>query len=428
MEQEQKQIQRQKQKALLVGANIDRQPYFRESMEELKDLAIACEFEVAGNIEQNLKNGDKAYYIGPGKVQEVKALAEETDAQVLIFDNELSPSQLRNLEKALDRTIMDRTSLILEIFARRARTKEARLQVEVARLKYMLPRLVGAHAALDRQYGGVGTMNRGAGEKKLVLDRRRIEGRITELERELEVIESERRTQRRQRERSGLPTVALVGYTNAGKSTLMNTMVELSQKPDSKKVFEKDMLFATLETSVRNIVLPDNKAFLLSDTVGFVSKLPHDLVKAFRSTLEEVKEADLLLHVVDYSNPDCERQKEVADETLRQIGAGDIPVIHVYNKIDLTEAGEPAVKGDNIYISARSKTGLEELIRAISEKIFGRYVACRMLIPYGLGSIVSYFNENASVKSVNYGNNGVLLDMQCRESDFKKYEQYLYNI
>ena len=418
--------QEQKQKALLVGVNINRQPYFRESMEELKELAAACEFEVAGNIEQNLKAMDKAYYIGPGKVEEVKVLAEETGAEVLIFDNELSPSQLCNLEKALECIILDRTSLILEIFARRARTREAKLQVEVARLQYMLPRLIGANEALDRQYGGVGTMNRGAGEKKLVLDRRRIEGKITELEKELEVIANERRTQRKKRNRSGLPTVALVGYTNAGKSTLMNAMVELSQKPDSKKVFEKDMLFATLETSVRNIALPDNKVFLLSDTVGFVSKLPHDLVKAFRSTLDEVKEADLLLHVVDASNPDCEHQREVADETLKQIGAGDIPVIYVYNKIDLTESGEPVVRDDSIYISARGKDGLEELIQLISKKIFRQYVDCRMLIPYGQGNIVSYFNENARIKSVNYRSKGVLLDMECKESDFKRYEQFVY--
>lgn len=416
----------QKQKALLVCVNINRQPYFRESMEELKDLAIACEFDIAGHMEQNLKAIDKAYYIGPGKVKEVKALAEETGAEVMIFDNELSPSQLRNLEKALECIIMDRTSLILEIFARRARTREAGLQVEVARLQYMLPRLIGANKALDRQYGGVGTMNRGAGEKKLVLDRRRIEARITELERELEVIANERLTQRKERSRSGLPTVALVGYTNAGKSTLMNALVELSQKPDSKKVFEKDMLFATLETSVRNIVLPDKKAFLLSDTVGFVSKLPHDLIKAFRSTLEEVKEADLLLHIVDASNQDCERQKEVVDDTLKQIGAGHIPVIHVYNKIDLTEAGEPGARGENIYISARGKSGIEDLINAISKKIFGQYVDCKMLIPYGRGNIVSYFNENASVKSVSYRSKGVLLEMECRESDYKKYEQFLY--
>lgn len=419
--------QEYKQKALLVGVNVNRQPYFRESTEELKELAAACEFDVAANIEQNLKAVDKAYYIGPGKVNEVKALAEETGAEVLIFDNELSPSQLRNLEKALDCTIMDRTSLILEIFARRARTREARLQVEVARLKYMLPRLIGANEALDRQYGGVGTMNRGAGEKKLVLDRRRIEANITELERELEVIANDRRTQRKQRNRSGLPTVALVGYTNAGKSTLMNAMVELSQKPESKKVFEKDMLFATLETSVRNIVLPDNKVFLLSDTVGFVSKLPHDLIKAFRSTLEEVKEADLLLHVVDASNPDCERQREVADETLKQIGAGDIPVLHVYNKIDLTGSKETLAREDSIYISARGKDGLEEMIRLISKKIFKQYVDCRMLIPYGQGGIVSYFNENARVKSLDYRSKGVLLDMECRESDLKKYEQFLYS-
>lgn len=416
----------QRQRALLVGVNIDHQSNFQESMEELENLAVACDLEVAGQTAQNLRSPYTAYYIGSGKVEEVRQLIDAMEADVVIFDNELSPSQLKNLEKALECEVLDRTSLILEIFARRAQTREARLQVEVARLKYMLPRLVGMNTALDRQYGGVGTTNRGVGEKKLVLDRRRIEEKITELGKELELLDRERQTQRKRRNKSGLPTVALVGYTNAGKSTLMNAMVELSQKPDAKKVFEKDMLFATLETSVRNITLPDNKVFLLSDTVGFVNKLPHDLIKAFRSTLEEVRSADLLLHVIDASNPDCSQQIEVTNETLKQIGAGEIPAIHVYNKADLTDMEIPCIRGGDIYISAGERTGVDELIKLIRKRIFKEYVECRMLIPYEQSKVAAYFNEHAHVKAVSYESGGVLLTLECKESELIRYRQYEY--
>lgn len=415
----------QKPKAVLIGVNINNQINFEESMEELENLVNACEMEVVGRADQNMKAINKATFIGSGKVKEVQLMVDELQADVLVFNNELSPSQLRNLEKAFERKVLDRTSLILEIFARRARTKEAKLQVEVATLKYMLPRLVGLNEAMDRQYGGVGTISRGGGEKKLVLDRRRIEEKITELGRELDQVSRERQTQRKKRSKSGLPTVALVGYTNAGKSTLMNALMDLSQKPDNKKVFEKDMLFATLDTSVRKIMLPDNKAFLLSDTVGFVSKLPHELVKAFRSTLEEVRNADLLLHVVDASNSDYRLQIEITEETLKQIGADGLPMIYVYNKTDLTDIKIPTVRDNDIYISAREQIGIEELVRLICEKVFSQYIECRMLIPYDQAKVAAYFNENAHVKETAYESGGVLLTMECRESDYRKYNEFV---
>ncbi len=417
----------QQPKAVLLGVNVNNQINFEESMKELESLVNACEMEVVGRADQNLKAINKATYIGSGKVKEIQLLIDDLGADVLVFNNELSPSQLRNLERALEHKILDRTSLILEIFAQRAQTKEAKLQVEVATLKYMLPRLVGLNEAMDRQYGGVGTISRGGGEKKLVLDRRRIEEKITELSRELEQISLERRTQRKKRSNSGLPSVALVGYTNAGKSTLMNALMDLSQRPENKKVFEKDMLFATLETSVRKITLPDNKAFLLSDTVGFVSKLPHELIKAFRSTLEEVRNADLLVHVVDASNPDNRLQTEITEETLKQIGADGLPMIHVYNKADLTDMKIPTVRGNDIYISAREQIGIQELVLLICEKIFNRYIECRMLIPYDQAKISAYFNENAHVKHTDYQSSGVLLTMACAESDYRKYEKYVYS-
>ena len=417
----------QRRKALLIGVNINNQENFKETLEELKNLTIACGLEVVGQVEQNLKVINKAYYIGSGKVDEVKRLIEEKKADVVIFDDQLSPSQLRNLEKTFECNILDRTSLILEIFAQRAKTREAKLQVEVARLKYMLPRLIGSNENLGRQSGGVGTKNRGAGEKKLELDRRKIEEKIAELTKELELIVKERQNQRKQRRKAQLPMVSLVGYTNAGKSTLMNAMIEQFQKGEDKKVFEKDMLFATLETSVRKITLPNSKSFLLSDTVGFVNKLPHELVKAFRSTLEEVREAQLLLHVVDFSNPNYELHIKVTLETLEQIGADEIPILHVYNKGDLALRKLPYVEGNNIYISARNRVGIEELVQLISRKIFKDYVECKMLIPYNQGKIVSYLNENAHVKAVSYEDEGTLLIMECKEKDYKKFQHFVIN-
>ncbi len=415
----------QKQKAILVGANINNQIDFMESMEELENLTVACEMEIVAQAEQNLKEVNKRYYIGSGKVKELKSFLDTTEADAIIFNNELSPSQLRNLERALEHQVMDRTSLILEIFARRAQTREAKLQVELAELKYMLPRLVGLNEAMDRQYGGVGVTSRGGGEKQIALDRRKIKEKISELEKELKSVELERGIQRKRRNRSGLPHVALVGYTNAGKSTVMNAMMELSQRPDSKKVLEKDMLFATLDTSVRKVLLPDKREFLLSDTVGFVSKLPHDLVKAFRSTLEEVRNADLLLHVADASNPNCEQQIQVTEETLKQIGAGELPTIHVYNKAELTPMRIPYAKGDDIYISAAERIGLEELLELIGKKIFAEYVDCSMLIPYDQSKAAAYFNENALIKTISYESSGTLLTMECRQSDYNRYRDFV---
>ncbi|RCX16500.1 GTP-binding protein HflX [Fontibacillus phaseoli] len=412
------------QKTILVGVNLNHQDDFEYSMEELANLAEACDIEVLATLTQNLVKINSSHYIGTGKIEEVRALLEANDGNLVIFNDELSPSQIRNLESDLDCKIIDRTILILDIFDQRAKTREAQLQVEVAQLKYMLPRLVGLRESLGRQSGGVGTKNRGVGETKLELDRRRIEEKITALSKELDTLVAHRQTQRKQRKKNDVPVVSLVGYTNAGKSTMMNAMMELFNPEQEKQVFEKDMLFATLETSVRSIPLEDNKTFLLTDTVGFVSKLPHHLIKAFRSTLEEVAEADLLIHVVDYSNPEYERLIDITNQTLKEIGITDIPVVYAYNKSDLTDRSVPEVQGDKVFLAAKPRVGIQELVGLIRGRVFKDYIHCEMLIPYDQGAVVSYFNEHAHILETSYEPEGTKLTLECKQSDYGKYKQY----
>lgn len=411
-------------RAVIVGVNLNDRPGFAYSMEELANLAEACNIEVVGQLTQNAVKINSSHYIGTGKIDELSALALGSDASTVIFNDELSPSQIRNLESALQKRVIDRTILILDIFAERARTREAQLQVEVAKLQYMLPRLVGLRESLGRQGGGSGLKNRGAGETKLELDRRRIEDRIAALQHELEKLVAQRQVQRKQRHKTGVPVVCLVGYTNAGKSSLMNAVLQRFMPDSGKQVLAQDMLFATLETSVRAIELPDNKSFLLTDTVGFVSQLPHYLVKAFRSTLEEVAEADLLIQVVDASNPEYERHIEVTNSTLEELGADGIPMIYAYNKADLTGQPYPRADGDSVYLSARQGAGLEELIALARERIFRDYVLCEVVIPFSEGRLVSYFNANAHVRSTEYEENGTRLMMECKRADYEKYKEF----
>ncbi|MCU4927248.1 GTPase HflX [Bacillus cereus] len=412
------------QRAVLVGVNVGNEDDFAYSMEELTNLAEACDVEVIGQVTQNLQRVNPSHYIGKGKIEEVAAYVREIDANMVIFNDELSPSQIRNLEEDLDCKVIDRTILILDIFAQRAKTKEAQLQVEVAHLQYMMPRLIGLRESLGRQSGGVGTKNKGVGEKKLELDRRKIEEQISVLNKDLEALVAQRQTQRKQRKKNEIPVVALVGYTNAGKSTTMNAMLEIYNGTEEKQVFEKDMLFATLETSVRNIDLPDNKSFLLTDTVGFVSKLPHHLVKAFRSTLEEVAEADLLIHVVDYANPNYEQLIDITNETLKKIGVENIPTIYAYNKSDMVDVEIPKVQEDRVYLSAKKHVGIEELVEMIRSHIYKEYTKCEMLIPYDQGQVVSYFNNHAHVLSTSYENEGTKLEVECKMSDYEKYKRF----
>ena len=414
-------------KVLLVGLDTGEEREFDHSMEELASLAEAACKKVVGIIVQRMEAVNKALYIGAGKVIEVREYAEECDAEEVVFDNTLTPSQVRNLGRELELPILDRTNLILDIFALRARTREAKLQVETARLQYILPRLVGMRENLSRQGGTTGgsLSNRGAGETKLELDRRKIERRVSELRKELDNIAKVRETMRKKRNGSAVPQVALVGYTNAGKSTIMNHLVELYGESPEKTVLEKDMLFATLETQVRNIHTGDNKPFFLVDTVGFIRRLPHGLIKAFRSTLEEVCYADLLVQVVDFSDEHYKEQMEVTAETLKELDAGDIPQIVVYNKIDKCQLEQlPRRHGNQIYMSASQNLGLDELITAVKETVYaGREEIC-FLIPYEQGSITSYFMENSTVLEQEYREEGVWLHVSCHKNDAEKYSEY----
>ena len=410
------------QRAILVGVDLNNDKNFDYSVEELKNLAEACSVQVVGVLTQKLERVNPACYIGTGKVDEVALLVEQHDANLVIFNDELSPSQIRNLEHGLQCKVIDRTILILDIFASRAKTREAQLQVEVAQLKYMMPRLIGLNASLSRQAGGIGS--KGPGEKKLELDRRRIEEQVHKLNKELDSLVLARQNQRKLRKRNSTPVVALVGYTNAGKSTTMNALLTVSNAQAEKSVFEKNMLFATLETSTRQIQLPDNKQFLLTDTVGFVSKLPHQLVKAFRSTLEEVTEADLLLHVVDLSHPEFQTQIEITNKVLDELGVKETPMVYVYNKADLVEDEFTPSTKEAVRISAKNLTNIDTLIDCIKSHIFQHYVKASFLIPYDRGNLVSYLNEHANVFDTEYLENGTLITVECSEHDAERLAEY----
>lgn len=435
----------EQKKVILVGVNLSNDHHFERSMKELEALAEACDLLVAGRVVQNLDRPTQALFLGTGKVGEVREEAVRKRADLVVFDNALTPMQLRNLQSEIGVSVLDRTALILDIFAVRARSREAKLQVEVAKLQYMLPRLAGLHASLSRQGGsgggnggGSGFSNKGAGETRMELDRRRIEHRLAELRRELKDVERERMTQRKQRANSETKRVALVGYTNAGKSTLMNAFLETylskegseRERLSEKMVFEKDMLFATLDTTVRRIPLPNNKDFLLSDTVGFIDKLPHDLVQAFRSTLEEAKEADLILQVVDCSDENYKDQIQITNKTLRDLEADGIPMIYVFNKADKKFSDQPEVvlpivKEDRIFISAKEKVGMKELTDLISSRLYAGHISCEMLIPYEDGAVTSYLNEKADIRQTEYLAAGTKLILELSKSDFDKYQKYV---
>jgi len=392
------------EKAVLVGLETQhRQWNIEETMQELVLLTETAGAQAVAEIMQKRPKPDSAFYVGKGKAEEIRLLAEETGADLVIFDDELSPTQKRNLEKIIEVRVVDRTALILDIFAKRAKTHEGVLQVELAQLNYLLPRLTGFGIQLSRLGGGIGT--RGPGETKLEVDRRRIRKRIGDLKAEIEEIKKHRSLHRKARQAASLPVVTIVGYTNAGKSTLLNALT-------ASDVFVEDKLFATLDPTTRQAELPDGSRFLLTDTVGFIQKLPHHLVAAFRSTLEEVLEADLLLHVVDTSHPQAAAQMIAVNQLLREINAEHLPVFIVFNKMDLPEAHAalPLLCSDwpdHLAVSARNGIGLAELLNRIDEVIRGGHQRLELILPFGTEKILSNIRSHGKIEAEEYTSEGI---------------------
>lgn len=422
-------IEETEEKAILVGSDT------RESLEELRELTEACNIPVLQTIFQSRNKIDAAYFIGRGKVLEIAAIRQVERANVIIFDDELSGSQVRNLEAALGAKVIDRTTLILEIFATRAKTKEAKIQVELAQLKYRMSRLQGLGTILSRTGGGIGT--RGPGEKKLETDRRHIMETIYDLKSELKKIKKTRELQREKRNKENIPKVSLVGYTNAGKSTLRNALCDLATKKDAKikeKVFEADMLFATLDTTTRAIALKNKGIITLTDTVGFVRKLPHDLVEAFKSTLEEVIFSDLLCHVIDTSSDTAIEQYIAVNEVLTELGAIDKETILVLNKVDKATEEQlnvikEKVEGHKIIeVSAKEGTNLDELLDLIEEKLPYNYRKVEYLIPYDKSDVQSYLHRNGRVIEEDYKEDGTYMMVEVDDEVYNKTSLYAIQI
>ena len=414
-------IREDEYKAILVG--LQRNEDISYSMEELKGLAEAANADVLGQMVQNLERPNTATLIGKGKVEELAEMAKNMEADTVIFNDELTGMQLRNLEDAVGVRVIDRTILILDIFAARATSKEGKLQVELAQLQYRMPRLTGFGKSLSRLGGGIGT--RGPGEKKLETDRRHIERRMYDIKAELAQLKNTRGVQRACREKSEIPVVALVGYTNSGKSALMNRILSMTEKED-KTVFEKNMLFATLDTQQRSVVLDCNHQFILVDTVGFVSKLPHSLVEAFKATLEEVVYADLLVHVVDSAFENYDFQIDVTNKVLADIGAAGKEKIMAYNKIDLIGENSviPFPGTDSIFISAKYGQNIDELLEKIKQSIFKDEVSARLLIPYAKGDVSSYLCEKAKVNVMEYREDGTYFEVELKAADYQRLKEY----
>ncbi len=419
---ENNEITKDEYRAILVGLETEEDISYY--MEELGGLAEAAGIEVAGEMVQVRKQPNKSLNIGKGKVEELALMCEKLDVNLVVFNDELSGTQLRNLEDRLGVRVIDRTTLILDIFASRAVSKEGKLQVELAQLQYRLPRLTGLGKSLSRLGGGIGT--RGPGEKKLESDRRHIRRRITDIKKEIEGIKKTRKTQRARREKTGIPLVALVGYTNSGKSAVMNRLLKDAFNED-KLVAEKDMLFATLDTFQRNIKLSNNNEFILIDTVGFVSNLPHSLVDAFKATLEEVYYADLLLHIVDASYRDYEFHIEVTNDVINQIWPGYKDKILVYNKIDLLDSiDRTSMEGQNsVCISAKTGENIDELLRMIEKRLFSQGIRTALIIPYDRGEIASDLCYRYNIEKTEYRNEGTYMEVELSYKDYQRLENFM---
>lgn len=409
-----------KEKVIIAGLHTGSRDYINdttdESMNELAELVDTAGGVVVGEMVQNRPMPEGATYFGEGKLEELKTAVESQDATLVVFDDELSPIQLRNINEILGVRVLDRSMLILDIFAMRARSGEGKLQVELAQLKYQLPRLRGMGLELSRTGGGIGT--RGPGETKLESDRRHIRTRISALEEQIREIKKHRDLLRKRRRKDAHIVGAIVGYTNAGKSTLLNRLTDAG-------VFAEDKLFATLDTTSRAITLDDNRQIILIDTVGFIRKLPHYLIEAFKSTLEEAAEADFIIHVIDAASPEADNRIMVVNDVLNEIGAGGKPYINVYNKCDLgncciaTDSG-----GKNVFISAKTGQGIAELMMAVADTAPGKKYERTLLIPYSDGGVLNELHTNEKVIAEEYRGDGVFIKVLVDEAVFSGLRKY----
>ena len=417
----------EKEKCLLVAVQLSSDRAEENDMEELEQLVEAAGGEVISSVVQNRISFDNRFYIGQGKLDEIANYVKELEIDTVVFNDELSGSQIRNIEEIVEAKVIDRTNLILDIFANRALTKEGQLQVELAQLKYSLPRLIGINKNLSRLGGGIGT--RGPGEQKLEIDRRRIKEKISDIQNQLEDLGKVRETKRKKRMKDQVPIISIVGYTNAGKSTLLNALVESEYKEEAenKKVFAHDMLFATLDTELRRVRLPGGKKAVFSDTVGFIKKLPTQIVEAFKGTLEEIKYADLIIHLIDINDENLSAHKETTTKLIEKIVEKEIPVLTVYNKVDkiLDEKTTTLSTNDIIYISAKNKYNIELLLEKVDKKINGLKKYYNLKIPND--QLKTYYGlyENRRTENVEFDGDGVSLSALLYENEIVQYKEFI---
>lgn len=416
-----------KEKCLLVAVQLSGDEE-ENDMEELEQLVEAADGVVISSIIQNRQGIDNRYYIGQGKLEEIAAYVKELEIDTIVFNDELSGSQIRNIEEAVDAKVIDRTNLILDIFAKRALTKEGQLQVELAQLKYSLPRLIGLNKNLSRLGGGIGT--RGPGEQKLELDRRRIKEKIGDIQNELNELGKVRETKRKKRMKDQVPIISIVGYTNAGKSTLLNSLVESQyseEEAEHKKVFAENMLFATLDTELRRVRLPGGRRAVFSDTVGFIKKLPTQIVEAFKGTLEEVKYADLIIHLIDINDENLQQHRETTTSLIEKITDKDIPILTVYNKVDkiINEKITTASTNDIIYISAKNKYNMDILLETVDYKINGEKQKFSLKISNKNLKDYYWLYENRYTENVEFDGEGVNLDAVLYYNEKQEYKDYI---
>ena len=420
-------MEENKERCLLIAVQLSGNEE-ENDMEELEQLIEAADGVVISSIIQNRQSIDNRYYVGQGKLDEIANYVKELEIDTVVFNDELSGSQIRNIEEAVDAKVVDRTNLILDIFAKRALTKEGKLQVELAQLKYSLPRLIGLNKNLSRLGGGIGT--RGPGEQKLELDRRRIKEKINDIQTELNELEKVRETKRKKRMKDQVPIISIVGYTNAGKSTLLNSLIEIQhteEEAENKKVFVEDMLFATLETELRRVRLPGGRRAVFSDTVGFIKKLPTQIVEAFKGTLEEIKYADLIIHLIDINDENLQQHKETTTKLIEKITDKDIPVLTVYNKIDkiINDKISTVSTNDIIYISAKNKYNIDLLLEKADYKINGAKHKHSLKISNKHLKDYYWLYENRYTENVEFDGDGVNFDAVLYDNETEQFRDYI---